>query len=241
MADTPQSRSEMPSWSFACFGEGARLAMPATPVMAMFGMAFGAFAAQKGLTLLEAALMSALMFAGASQFVAADIWPSPMTFHGIVTLALVTAMVNVRFVLITASLQPWLGGLPPWRTYPALSLVTEPGWLVAMRYRSEGGTDPLMLLSSGVTLWLVWIGGTVPGHLLGSLVANPKTFGLDLVLPIFFIVLLLPLWRGGRPAIPWAIAGAAALLAAEFIPGWWYIVIGAISGSLAAGALNDLA
>jgi len=35
------------------------------------------------------------------------------------TLCLVTATVNMRFVLISASLQPWLTGLPARQIYPA--------------------------------------------------------------------------------------------------------------------------
>jgi predicted branched-subunit amino acid permease len=65
--------------------------------------------------------MSAAMFAGASQFVAAEIWTEPLTLTAIATLVLVTATVNMRFVLMAASLHPWLGGLPAWRTYPALA------------------------------------------------------------------------------------------------------------------------
>src|SRR5512143_650133 len=144
---------------------GVRLAVTAMPVMALFGFAFGAFAAQKGLALLTATVMSAAMFAGASQFVAAEVWTEPLTLTVIITLVLVTATVNMRFFLITASLRPWLGGLPAWRTYPALALITEPGWLVALRYRAEGGTDAAILLGGGVALWLVWIASTAAGHL----------------------------------------------------------------------------
>ena len=241
MTVTPESRVDAPYWSVSGFAEGVRLSMPAAPVMALFGVAFGTVAAQKGLTLLVATLMSALTFAGASQFVAAEIWTDPMTVATITTLGLVTAAVNMRFILMTASLRPWLGDLPAWQTYPALSLLTEPGWLIAMRYRSEGGACSLVLLSSGIALWLVWIAATVFGYLLGALVTDPKRFGLDLVMPIFFIVLLVPLWRGPRRAIPWAVAGAIALLAAGLAPGWWYIIAGAIAGSIAAGVLDERA
>lgn len=208
------------------------------PVMALFGTAFGAVAAQKGITLLHAVLMSALMFAGASQFVAAEIWTYPMTVATVVTLALVTATVNVRFVLITASLRPWLGGLPAWRTYPALAMMTEPGWLVALRYRSGGGADASILLGSGIALWLTWIASTAAGYLLGSLLADPQRYGLDLVMPVFFVVMLVPLWSGSRQALAWVVAGVVALLTATLVPGWWHIVAGAVAGSVAAGIVD---
>ena len=84
-----------PFWSAAGFAQGVRLAAPAMPVMALFGVAFGAFAAQKDVTLTEAALMSAFMFAGASQFVAAEIWAHPMTVAGVVALVAAAAAVMV--------------------------------------------------------------------------------------------------------------------------------------------------
>lgn len=239
MTVNPGRGAGAPYWSRAGLEQGVRLAVPAMPVMAVFGIAFGMVAAQKGLTLFEATLMSALMFAGASQFVAAEIWTEPMTIATIATLCLVTAAVNMRFILMTASLRPWLGELPAWQTYPALSLLTEPGWLIAMRYRSEGGADSSILLGSGIALWLVWIAATGPGYVLGALVTDPKRFGLDLVMPIFFTVMLVPLWRGPRGAIPWVVAGASALLMAKLVPGWWYIIAGAVAGSVAAGVLDE--
>lgn len=225
----------------AGFAAGVRLSVPAIPVMALFGTAFGAFAAQKGLALLEATLMSTFMFAGASQFVATEIWAEPMTAALITTLCLITAAVNMRFMLMTASLRPWLGGLPAWQTYPALSLLTEPGWLIAMRYRAAGGTDHSILLSSGIALWLIWIASTVLGYLLGAVVADPRRYALDLVMPVFFTVMLVPLWNGPRKAIAWIVAGAVAFAMAEFVPGWWYIIAGTVAGTLTAGFLDERA
>jgi len=228
-------------WTAAGLAAGARLAVPAMPVMALFSMAFGAFAAQKGLPFEVAALMSTLMFAGASQFVAVEIWAQPMTVAVIAALAAVCAIVNLRFFLIGASLRPWLGELPARRIYPALVVLTEPGWLLALRYRAGGGSDAAILLGSGCVLWLVWIAGTVGGFLVGTLVADPQRYGLDLIMPVFFAVLLVPMWRGSRAAVPWVAAGVAALLASWWLPGSWYLIIGAVAGALAGGLQDERA
>ena len=37
-------------------------------------------------------------------------------------------------LLMGASLRPWLAPLPSWQSYPMLHLVTDPGWLIALRY-----------------------------------------------------------------------------------------------------------
>jgi 4-azaleucine resistance transporter AzlC len=228
-----------PYWSPDGLALGARQAVPAIPVMALFAIAFGAFAAQKGLTLIEATLMSATNFAGAAQFVAAEIWTRPMTGAAILALALVTGIVNMRFVLISASLRPWLGRLPARQTYPALSVLTEPGWLIALRYRAEGGGNVATILGSGLAFWVIWVAGTAGGWLVGATVSEPERHGLDLVMPVFFAVILVPLWRGARAAVPWAVAGAAAVVASLYLPGSWYIMVGAVAGAIAGGMQDE--
>ena len=64
-------------------------------------------------------------------------------------------------------------------------------------------------------------------------------FGFDLTLPVFFTAMLVGLWRGSRRAIGWAVAGVVALAAAYFIAGWWFIVIGAVAGSIVGGFVDD--
>lgn len=226
-------------WSRDGIALGARQAIPAMPVMALFAIAFGAFAAQKGLSFAEATLMSALNFAGAAQFVAAEIWERPMTVATILSLALVTGIINMRFVLVSASLRPWLGALPAGRVYPALGLLTEPGWLMALRYHAGGGRDAATLLGSGFVLWLVWIAGTAGGYGVGAAVTDPQRYGLDLVMPVFFAVILVPLWRGARAAVPWGVAGVVAVAAAHYLPGTWYIMAGAVAGAAAAGFRDE--
>ena len=80
--------------------------------------------------------------------------------------------------------------------------------------------------------------------MLGTLVAEPARFGLDLIMPTFFAAMLVPLWRGAKAtrlgrAVPWAVAGVVALIVAELVEGWWFIIAGAIAGSIAAGLRGD--
>jgi len=238
MSEISDSRSAV-TWSWTGLAEGARLAMPVMPGIVIFGLAFGALAAQKGLSLLEATLMSTLVYAGASQFVALEMWPDIATLGGIAAIALVTATINMRFVLMTASLRPWFGNLPAWQSYPALFTVTDPGWLIAMHYHARGGRDAAIVVGGGLAFWLLWVASTVPGYLLGALVSDQKMFGFDVILPAFFVVMLVPLWRGARGAIPWVIAGGVALLVAAVIPGWWFIIAGSAAGGIAGGFVDE--
>ncbi len=218
---------------------GCRLVLPILPGMIAFGLAVGAAAARQGLSLFDNTLMNALVYAGMSQLVALEVWPRHFTFAEIAGLALITATVNARMLLITASLHPWLGTLPRWQIYPALHLVTDPGWLIAMRYRGEGGSDPAVFFSSSLLIWAVWLCSATAGYLLGVLIADPRRYGIDLVMPIFFAAMLIPLWRGARPALAWVAAGAVALLVQQLVGGWWFIVAGAVAGSVVGGLIDD--
>jgi predicted branched-subunit amino acid permease len=96
-----------------------------------------------------------------------------------------------------------------------------------------------VLLGSGLPLWLIWIAATTAGHVLGGLVTDPRQIGLDLVMPLFLVAMLVPLWRGRRRAIAWVAAGAVALAVQHVVGGFWFIFAGALAGSVLGGLLDD--
>ena len=108
-----------------------------------------------------------------------------------------------------------------------------------MRYRSQGGSDAGVLLGSSVLLAVAWIAATCAGHVGGTLIADPRRYGIDLVMPIFFAAMLIPLWRGGRAAVAWIVAGVVAVAVHQLAGGWWFIVAGAVAGSVVGGYLDD--
>jgi branched chain amino acid efflux pump len=227
-----------PHFSSAGLRYGARATLPALPGFIMFAAAFGTAAAQKGLSLGETLGLSAFVYAGASQMVGLEIWQQVWTPSTILTIMTVTAIVNARMILLGATLQPWLKDEPLARTALNLFLITEAGWLVGTRYHSEGGRDVGVLLGCGIMLWLIWLIATLTGFFAGALVPEPKRFGLDLVMPIFFGVMLVPLWKGARPALPWLVAGLVSLVVHALVPGYVFIVAGALAG-VAAGMLIE--
>lgn len=130
---------------------------PMLPGTIAFGMAFGALCAQKNFTLTEVQVMMAFVYGGLSQFVAVSSPPGTLTASSIATLALLTATVNIRFSLMSASLRPWFGTLPWWQSYPSMLLVTDGGWLAATRYRNHGGADAWFFVAGGILLYVLLI------------------------------------------------------------------------------------
>ena len=98
---------------------------------------------------------------------------------------------------------------------------------------------PPILLGSGLALWMIWIGGTVTGYCVGALVEDPRRYGIDVVMPVFFAVILVPLWRGPRAAAPWLVAGVVALVVARALPGAWYMVAGVLAGAMTGGLQRE--
>jgi predicted branched-subunit amino acid permease len=228
-----------PPWSLAGFKLGLRLAVPVMPGMVAFGLAVGATAAQRGFSFIDHMLMNAFVYAGMSQVVAMEVWPQQITVAALAGLALLCVTINARLLLMTAALHPWLGKMPAWQIYPMLHLLVDPGWLIAMRYRAEGGSDAAMFFGNAVAFFVTWQGAVAAGYLLGALIADPRQIGLDLVMPVFFAAMLIPLWRGTRQGLSWVVAGAVALLVQRLAGGWWFIVAGAIAGSVLGGFIDD--
>lgn len=217
--------------------EGILRMIPLLPGVCVFSATFGAAAAERGLTLWETLAMSAFVYAGASQMVSLQIWQDVWTPATLATLIAIVGTVNARMVLMGASIQPWLKHAPFWSNAANLFFLTDLNWMTATQYHARGGRDLGMLLGSGVFVWLIWIAFAIPGHVAGSLV-EPRTFGIDLVLPVYFAMMLVPLWPGARGALPWAIALVVALAVEHFAGGYIHIVIGALAGALSAAFLT---
>lgn len=226
-------------WTLQGFRDGVVMTLPLLPGVFAFGMAFGTVAARKGFSLFDTLAMNGIVYAGTAQFVVIEGWPQELNAVAIAGAAMVTAMVCLRFVLIGASLRPWLGGSSAAKIYPSFFLLTDTNWVISMRYRAQGGDDPNFLVGSGAITWIVWVLSAAPGYWLGASIADPHRYGLDLVMPVFFVALMVPLWRGWRLAMGWLVAAVAAAAAHRYLGGWWYVPIGAIAGSVTGGWLSE--
>jgi len=238
-AESTPAPGGAPYFSRRGFRDGVIAVSPVFVSLFATGLVFGTLAAQRGFSVLDALAMSGFVYGGLVQVVALQSWPQEFTVATLLTLMLVTLTVNLRLFLMGITFRPWFGGLPAWQAYPILFFITDVGWLRAMRYRAEGGSDVGFFLGGGIVLHFVWLASTAAGVMFSNWLTNPRAFGIDLLLPIFFATLLIPAWRGARRAVPWLIAGIVAVLAQWIVPGYWYIIAGAVSGALAAGVIVD--
>ncbi len=237
--DTSKLEDLPPRWTLAGFRLGAWQILPLMPGLFAFGLAFGTVAARKGFSLLDALMMSGTVYAGVAQLVALETWPEKLTLPAISGIVLVTALISSRFLLIGASLRPWLGSQPASKIYPTLFLMVEPNWLMSMRYRANGGSDPAYLLGGGVVIYVVWMVATAAGFWLGASIGDPHKFGIDMVMPAFFTAMLISMWRGLRASVGMIVGGGVAIAADFLFGGMWYLIVGALAGSVAGGFIDD--
>ena len=236
---TPNMIEPAPRATLDGFWQGARATLPLMPGLFAFSMAFGTVAARKGFTLLDAMIMSGTVYSGVAQVIVVDAWPERFTFATIVATAALTTLICSRFLLVGASMRPWLGNVPAAKVYPLLHFLTEPPWLLATRYRRNGGNDAGFIIGSGAVTYVTWVAATVPGYWLGAAVADPTRFGLDLVMPAFFTAMLISLWQSPRRSIGWAVGGVVALATYQIAGGFWHVVTGALAGSIVGGFIDD--
>jgi 4-azaleucine resistance transporter AzlC len=200
-----------------------------------FGLVFGVLARQSGLSGAEAQMMSVFVFAGASQFVALELWHSPLPVAAII---ITTLILNLRHVLMGAALSPWLKGLRRLHAYGSVFFMADENWALTLKEFNAGEQDRAFLIGSGFMIFSSWQIATLIGRALGGVIPDPAVFGLDFAFTAVFTALLVGMWKGKSDLLPWAVAGVCALLAAHWLPGKWYILIGGLAGSL-AGALRD--
>lgn len=215
---------------------GARMFIPLAISVAAYGIVWGVLAGQAGLGVLEVVLMSGLVFAGASQFVALDMWQAGALPVGAIVLA--TFIINLRLMLMSATLRPLVRRLPRWHASLSMFLVTDENWALTMGEVAKGRGTLAFLLGSGAMCWLTWLTATLSGRLVGSAIDDPTRYGLDFAFTATFLALLFGMWKGKADLVPWAVAALTAILTARLVPGNWYIIAGGLTGSF-AGALVE--
>jgi 4-azaleucine resistance transporter AzlC len=234
MGDTAPQRAR-PCFTRNGVVAGIQRMLPLTVGNIAFGMVFGMLAGGAGLGPVEAVAMSALVYSGSAQVAALDLWrESPP----VATIWITTALVSVRYLVLGASLRPWLDRVKPRQMYGSLFLLADQSWALALVEYRAGRRDAGFLLGSGIALFVTWVAGTAIGRLAGGLVTDHTTFSLDFAPTAIFVALLAGLTRGRSDLAPWLAAAAVAIAAHSIFPGSWYVALGAGAG-IVVGMLRE--
>ena len=235
MKTAPRRDTVRPATPGLFTGAGVRrgflLSQPLAPGVLLYGMVFGVLAGERGLAWLQAALMSVFVYSGSAQLAVLQGWSQSPLIAPLVATVLV---INARYVLYGAAIQPWLVQATPGQALGSLFFLGDGNWALAMREYQAGYRDAGFVLGSGVAMFAPWIVGTLLGYFMGSVVPDPARFGLDFMLVAFAAAIGISVWPGASGVLPAAAAAVVALALHKLLPGGWAIV----GAGLAAGAVG---
>lgn len=206
-----------------------------------FGLAYGVVAVQAGLTIAETTLMSLIVFAGASQFMAVGMIASGADFF---TIVLSTFLINVRHLVMGLSLSPYLAEVKPWWQRVLAFGVTDETYLTTItHFREEGheAGNTHFMLGSNITLYIAWLIATIIGAVVGKSISDPLAWGVDFAMPATFLTMLIGLIVSRRVAIVAAVSAVTATAVYVLVPGKWYIIVAVIVATGTGVLLEEIA
>ncbi len=200
---------------------GVRAALPLALAPLLFGASFGLLAVDAGLGAFGAVAMSATTFAGSAQFAAASI----LEDGGGVLAAIVAALLlNARYVPLSLAVASIFPGSRRRRLVES-QLIVDESWALAGR---SGRFDYAILAGAGILLYVLWVGGTALGTVVGDLL-DPEAIGLDAAFPALFLALLAPYLRSRRALLTALAAGAITLVLLPFLPPGVPVVVASLA------------
>ncbi|MFT3987090.1 AzlC family ABC transporter permease [Aestuariivirga sp.] len=218
------------------FLSGVGVIAPVLVAAIPIGLLWGTLAAGKGLSPAEALLTSALVFAGAAQFVALELWKDPAP---ILLLTFTALIVNVRHVLMSASLARHLKTIPQ-RFYPLMAfLLVDESWALSERRVLKQPITLAYYLGLSLPMFAAWCLSTLVGSVVGRSIGDPAIYGIDFAFSALFIAILMGFWKGPRTAAVLAVSGVVAALTKLWLGGAAFIVAGGIAGALCAALLAE--
>jgi 4-azaleucine resistance transporter AzlC len=223
-------------FSAAAVRRGFIAAQSLAPGVLLYGIVFGVLASERGLSWLEAMLMSAFVYSGTAQLAALQSWTASAD---LVPLFATVLIVNARYLLYGAALQPWLSQTTRGQAFASLFFLGDGNWVLSMKEYMSGNRDAGFILGSGVATFLPWVGGTVIGHVAAYRIPDPKVFGLDFMLVAFAAAIGMSVWRGKVDLWPAVAAAIAAVTLQHFVPGGWYIVGAGLAGAVVGALRHD--
>lgn len=209
-----------------------------------FGLVAGVLPVTGGLGGAAAVGFSTIVFAGASQLAAVEVLSDGGTA---VVAALAACTINLRILLYSASLAPYLARESLLRRIVAAYLLTDQAYAVSIlrwgdqdlaRQNAEGSARRWSYyLGAALMLWVPWQLATVAGVLVGN--AVPDSVPLGFAVPLVFLVLLVPTLSKPHSVVAALVGGVATVVALELGVGSLSVMIGALSGIVAGAAVDS--
>jgi len=175
-----------------------------------YGVSFGAVSVAAGLSVAQTCALSLLMFTGASQFALVGVVAAGGAPASAALTALLLGTRNTLYGLRLAPLLSWTG----WRRAAASHLLIDESTAMSVTRRSTPAAR-VGFLTTGITIFVLWNLFTLVGAVAGSIIGDPRNYGLDAAVGAAFLALLWPRLADPRNRL---VAVAAAALALGLVP-----------------------
>jgi len=197
------------------FWEGVRDQSGAAMGIAAWGLMTGVAMVKSGLSVVEALLMTLIVFAGSAQLAAV-----PMIAAGAPLWVILAAAfcVNLRFVVFSVHLRPYVMHLPRWQRLATGFVTGDLTYVYFVRRYPHAATAPderarqLAYLAGNCGVnYVSWMTASVLGVLLAN--AVPTAWGLGFAGILALLGLLCSLASSSLRMVSAGVAGAAAVVA----------------------------
>ncbi len=196
--------------------------------------AFGVLSKGYGISLSECFMFSALVFAGASQFIALNLL---MTGMGPGAIIFTTLLVNFRHFLMSAYLATRVDQIA--RKYYFLIAFGVTDEVFSVLSLKKGSLSKSFIFIVQMSAYSAWVSGTVAGYVLGGFLPDTLTQSMGVALYALLLAILLPEMKRSSRVVLLAVASGILntfILRFDLLPGEWSmrmccLVIG-MAGSL---------
>lgn len=185
-------------------------------------VAFGMLAAGNSIRLLDTVLFSAVVFAGASQFIALNLLVTGMTPLGIV---LTTLLVNFRHFLMSTYLATRIDEKRGWFFPIAFGVTDEVFSVLSFSKRKLTKT---FVLALQISAYSGWVSGTLAGYLLGGFLPEVLTQAMGVALYALLLAILMPELKRSQRSLILAISSGLlnwGLVELDLLPTGWSIIV----------------
>jgi len=170
------------------FSQGVKDCVPTLIGYISIGIAMGIVGAASNLSILEVALLSILVYAGAAQFIICALLVSGSPFSVIV---FTTFIVNLRHFLLCMTLAPSFKNYSLLKNIGIGTLVTDESFGVAAnKIAKREMINASWMNGLNLTAYIFWILSCTLGAIFGKWISNPEVLGLDFSLTAMFLALL---------------------------------------------------
>ncbi|MEN1834918.1 AzlC family ABC transporter permease [Pseudomonas lijiangensis] len=218
------------------FMQGVRALLPLTPGVIPFGLVTGIMAIKLGMTPFTAMGMTLLFYSGSAQMVALQLLGTGVVPVAIVATALV---INLRFVMYSASLAPHQHRIPRRRLWPLTYMLSDQSYaLCTLGYSSGelGRFAHYYYAGTAFTMWLSWQLSVLAGICLGT--GIPESWSLNFAIPLSFLALLVPGIRS-RATLSAAVVGGVIAVWAVDLPYNLGLIVASVAGVAAGLAVES--